>query len=167
LQRPDGELVTIYYFSTEEDPQQRIIATIWDPAVVTAASVDERAMDDIAEHIDAVEESMKEIVRLSQARVRSVNAIVRRHQIKEEHCDQVRKIVSYHFMSQRLKPAVRTDGSADGEHLEELALLHEILLVNMKAKQTTDLCQVERLRALLRRFRAVYCRRISVGRQRG
>lgn len=31
VQRPDGKLVTIYYFTTAEDPEQHIAATIWDP----------------------------------------------------------------------------------------------------------------------------------------
>jgi hypothetical protein len=31
VQRPDGKLVTIYYFTTVELPEQHIAATIWDP----------------------------------------------------------------------------------------------------------------------------------------
>ncbi len=31
VQRPDGKLVTIYYFTTEQNRQQHIAATIWDP----------------------------------------------------------------------------------------------------------------------------------------
>ncbi len=31
IQRPDGKLVTIYYYTTEENPEQHIAATIWDP----------------------------------------------------------------------------------------------------------------------------------------
>jgi hypothetical protein len=31
LQRPDGKLVTVYYFYPDDDPYRRIIATIWDP----------------------------------------------------------------------------------------------------------------------------------------
>ena len=30
VQRPDGKLVTIYYFTTEHNPEQHIAATIWD-----------------------------------------------------------------------------------------------------------------------------------------
>jgi hypothetical protein len=32
VQRPDGRLVTVYYYTTEQNPQQHIAATIWDPA---------------------------------------------------------------------------------------------------------------------------------------
>jgi len=31
VKRPDGKLVTIYYYTTEENPEQYIAATIWDP----------------------------------------------------------------------------------------------------------------------------------------
>jgi len=31
VQRPDGKIVTIYYYATEENPEQHIAATIWDP----------------------------------------------------------------------------------------------------------------------------------------
>jgi hypothetical protein len=31
IQRPDGKLVTIYYYTTEKYPEQHIAATIWDP----------------------------------------------------------------------------------------------------------------------------------------
>ena len=31
LQRPDGKIVTIYYYTTEEKREQHIAATIWDP----------------------------------------------------------------------------------------------------------------------------------------
>ena len=34
VQRPDGKLVTIYYFNTKEIPEQHIAATIWDPDAV-------------------------------------------------------------------------------------------------------------------------------------
>jgi hypothetical protein len=34
VQRPDGKVVTIYYFNTKEVPAQHIAATIWDPSEV-------------------------------------------------------------------------------------------------------------------------------------
>jgi len=32
--RPDGKLVTIYYFNTQDNPEPHIVATIWDPNTV-------------------------------------------------------------------------------------------------------------------------------------
>ena len=31
LQRPDGKLVTVYYYNTDKDSERFIAATIWDP----------------------------------------------------------------------------------------------------------------------------------------
>ena len=31
LERPDGKVVTVYYFQPGDSPYRRIIATIWDP----------------------------------------------------------------------------------------------------------------------------------------
>jgi len=36
VQRPDGKIVTVYYFTTEENPQQHIAATIWDPDKISS-----------------------------------------------------------------------------------------------------------------------------------
>jgi hypothetical protein len=35
VQRPDGKIVTIYYYTTKEIPEQHIAATIWDPDLVS------------------------------------------------------------------------------------------------------------------------------------
>lgn len=32
VQRPDGKLVTVYYFNDHEDQERYIAATIWDPS---------------------------------------------------------------------------------------------------------------------------------------
>jgi len=34
VQRPDGKIVTMYYYNTEEIPAQHIAATIWDPDAI-------------------------------------------------------------------------------------------------------------------------------------
>jgi hypothetical protein len=156
VQRSDGKLVTMYYYSTQENPHQRIIATIWDPDSVTTASVDERAIEETAEHIDAIEESMGRIGALSRGRVRSVNPIVRWTQIKERHCDKVRKIIAYDLMSQRLKPADKADRGAYKNYRNHVSLLQEMHYYNFQAKQTNDLSNVEKLRALLAQFRTAY-----------
>jgi hypothetical protein len=34
VQRPDGKIVTIYYYSNDENPEQHIAASIWDPDTI-------------------------------------------------------------------------------------------------------------------------------------
>ncbi|MHC4474026.1 MAG: superoxide dismutase [Ni] [Planctomycetota bacterium] len=156
VQRPDGKLVTVYYYSTDENPQQRIIATIWDPDTITTTSVDRKAMEQIDEHIDAIEDAIKQIERLSRGKVESVNSIVRWHQIKELHCDQLRKIVAYHFLSQRTGLAEQPESEAQERYAKQVFLLQKILTANMQAKQKTDPSSVRDLRSLLRKFQAAY-----------
>jgi hypothetical protein len=156
VQRTDGKLVTMYYFSTEENPHQRIIATIWDPDTVTTRSVDVKALDDITEHIAGIEDAMKQIDTLSAGHVQSVNPLVAQFKIKEKHCDGIRKIVAYHFMSQRLKPPPEGEKPAYQKYLDQVTLLQQLLYYNMQAKKTNDLSHPKQMRDLLNRFRQAY-----------
>ena len=126
------------------------------------ASVAKATLDKIAEHISAIETSMKQIAKLPQDKQASVNSIVRWLQNKEKHCDQLRDIVTYNFMSQRVRPVVQTDGKRYKEYITASTLLHEILVFNMRAKMTTDLSNVDKLKALLVEFRAAYFRTATV-----
>ena len=48
------------------------------------------------------------------------------------------------------------DGRVYDEYVKKLTLLHKMLIYSMKAKQTTDLENVEKLRSLLKDFRLIY-----------
>lgn len=110
----------------------------------------------ISEHITTIEKSMKQINELSQQQKQNTNQIVRWVLNKEEHADLLSEIVTYYFMAQRIKPVDKTDVGAYQKYVEKLALLHEMLVFSMKAKQTTDLSNVERLKILTDKFKAVY-----------
>ena len=110
----------------------------------------------IAENITTIEKSMKMITALSQTDNPNFNQIVRWVQNKEKHADDMSHIITYYFMGQRIKPVDKTKGKAYEEYIKKLTLLHEMLVYTMKAKQTTDLSNVEKLRTLLAKFRAVY-----------
>ena len=117
---------------------------------------DPQRFDVMAEHITTVEKSMKQIVELSQESKPNMNQIVRWVQNKEEHADEIGHIVTFYFMSQRIKPASKSDARAYADYIRKLTLLHEMLVYSMKAKQTTDLSNVEKLRALLKEFETAY-----------
>jgi len=65
-------------------------------------------------------------------------------------------IITYYFMAQRVKPADKDDVYAYNEYVKKVTLLHEMLVYSMKAKQTTDLANVEKLRSLLKEFHQAY-----------
>lgn len=96
------------------------------------------------EHVTTIEKSMKQI-----EAAESQNQTVRWVLNKEKHADELSEIVTYYFMAQRIKPGCE-------EYAVKLAQLHEILVTSMKAKQTTDLAHVEKLKELIHSFEHSY-----------
>ena len=117
---------------------------------------DETRLAMLAEHIATVEKAMKQIEELSRHDKPNMNQIVRWVQNKDKHADELSQIVTYYFMAQRLKPVAKADSKEYKEYVGKLTLLHEMLFYSMKAKQTTELENAEKLRAVLKDFRAVY-----------
>ena len=117
---------------------------------------DEMLIKMIDENITTVEKSMKQIIELSGQDKQNMNQIVRWVQNKENHADEISHIVTQYFMTQRLKPVEADHSEAYMGYVEKLTLLHQMLVYSMKAKQTTDLANVEELRSLLTSFKAAY-----------
>jgi len=110
----------------------------------------------IAEDITTLEKSMKLIVTLSTQKEKNFNQIVRWVQNKEQHADKISHGITQYFMTQRLKPLGQKGTAEHGNYILKLTLLHEMLVCAMKAKQTTDLAHVEKLRTLLDKFEKAY-----------
>jgi nickel superoxide dismutase len=110
----------------------------------------------IAENITTVEKAMKSIEELSAQQKPNMNQIVRWVNVKDEHAEDTAHIISYYFMAQRIKPTDRSDTAGYEKYIKQLTLLHEMLIYSTKAKQTTDLANVEKLRSLLADFRNAY-----------
>jgi nickel superoxide dismutase len=117
---------------------------------------DEGRFDMIAENITTIEKSITLINQLSKQQKPNYNQIVRWIQNKEKHADDISHIVTYYFLAQRIKPADKSKENAYKLYIERLTLLHEMLFYSMKAKQTTDLKNVEKLREVLVEFRTAY-----------
>lgn len=119
---------------------------------------DEARVKLIAEHIVTIEKGMKQIETLSKEGPLNYNQLVRWVENKEYHATEIQHIVTQYFMTQRVKLVDKDDEQGNEDYVRKLTLLHEMLVYAMKAKQTTDLGNVERLRALLDEFRTVYFR---------
>lgn len=117
---------------------------------------DEARFGDIAEHITTIEKSMKLITELSDQAKPNMNQIVRWVNNKDQHADELSEIVTYYFMAQRVKLPEEGDAKAQNEYVRKLTLLHKMLVYSMKAKQTTDLSNVQELRSLLDEFQKIY-----------
>ena len=117
---------------------------------------DQMRFDMIAEHITTIEKSMRLVTELSGQDKPNMNQIVRWVHNKDEHADELSHIVAYYFMAQRVNLPPEDDVKAHEEYVKKLTLLHKMLVYAMKAKQTTDLAYVEKLRSTLAEFRDVY-----------
>ena len=117
---------------------------------------DELRVELIKEHIQTIEKSAVSIVELSKASPVNYNQLVRWIDNKEEHANQLQEIVTQYFMTQRVKPADPKDAAATAAYVKQLSLLHAMLVQAMKAKQTTELEPVEKLKALVGEFYEAY-----------
>ena len=117
---------------------------------------DQARFEMMAENIATIEKSMKQIVELSAQQKPDMNQIVRWVQNKDKHADDTSHIITYYFMAQRVKPVEQLETEDYQKYVKKLTLLHQMLVYTMKAKQSTDLANVEELRSLLAEFRTVY-----------
>lgn len=110
----------------------------------------------LREHVTTIEKSMKTIQGLSRGKDNNSNQLVRWVNNKEAHADKLTEIVTHYFLAQRVKPVGPGNSEARGKYVEQLTLLHGMIVHSMKAKQTTDLAHVEKLRELIGTFEASY-----------
>ena len=118
---------------------------------------DELRVQLIEEHITTVEKSMNQIIALGTADKMNYNQLVRWVGNKETHAQEIQDIVTAYFMAQRIKPPKDHGNEPEvNEYMHKLALLHHIQVHAMKAKQGTDLSEIETLRKLVAKFRTAY-----------
>jgi nickel superoxide dismutase len=106
--------------------------------------------------VQTIEKSMLEIQNLSKAEKPDWNQLVRWVTNKDEHAQKLTDIVTFYFMTQRIKPASPEDKVAYEKYVKELTLLHQIMVYTMKAKQTTDLENCKKLNELITEFKLLY-----------
>ena len=110
---------------------------------------DEMRINMITEHITTIEKSMKQIGKLANNKPIDHNQLTRWITNKEHHADELQKIVTRYFMTQRIKLDTK-------DYSQKLTVLHKMLLSAMKCKQTTDLSHAGTLRSLLKEFQGLY-----------
>ncbi|MBD3170078.1 MAG: superoxide dismutase [candidate division Zixibacteria bacterium] len=110
----------------------------------------------MAEDIETIEKSMNEINRLSAEGDKNYNQLIRWVVNKENHAEKLTEIITGYFMSQRVKVPAEGDSKAQEKYVEQLTLLHKMIVEAMKATQTTDLEHVKSLRKLLKEFEKAY-----------
>ena len=108
------------------------------------------------EHIMTIEKSMNEINKLSADAGANINQLTRWVNNKEHHADKLADIASYYFSAQRVKAPDEVGEQARDSYLEKLELIHQITVLAMKCKQTTDLKHVKSLENSVDKFHKAY-----------
>jgi len=133
---------------------------IWSPALFAHCEIpcgiynDKLRIDLLLEHTATIEKSMTQITELSAAGGKNYNQLIRWVVNKEEHANQFQHIVTQYFMTQRIK--MPEDSSAKEAYLNQLSLLHEMLILAMKSKQTTDIEYCNKMRQAIDSFSTAY-----------
>ena len=117
---------------------------------------DELRISLLYEHFITIEKAMSEIEELSNEEKPNYNQIVRWVNTKEEHANKIQTIAEQYFLTQRIKPADKSDDAAYDKYVKELTIMHGIIVFAMKSKQTTDLQYIEKMRLSLADFEEVY-----------
>ena len=108
----------------------------------------------IEEHTLTILKSMNYIEE-NQNDLKNQNQVTRWIINKEEHAQEIQKIVSEYFLTQRIKLKDDSKKNKDIYHAQ-LEVLHNIMLDAMKCKQTTDTKNTTSLLENLNKFVNLY-----------
>lgn len=103
----------------------------------------------LKEHLVTIEKSMETIKALEKDKDTDMNQLVRWIMNKEDHANQFQDIVSQYFMTQRI-------GVDSAKYSQKVQVLHQMLVVAMRCKQSTDTEHVQSLRKLIKEFEKLY-----------
>jgi len=113
-------------------------------------------IDLLKEHISTIEKGMNQVNSLSKESSKNMNQLVRWVNNKDNHADEFTEIVTYYFLSQRVKVTDPANAEEFKTYQKKVTLLHQMMVFSMKCKQTTDLKNVEKLKSLVDQFVDVY-----------
>jgi nickel superoxide dismutase len=117
---------------------------------------DELRIELINEHIQTIEKAMNQINEIQSSETINYNQLVRWINTKEKHAELIQEIADQYFLTQRVKFADPTDEEKYSKYVDQLTYLHQLIVYSMKAKQSTDLKQVDNLRNALGKFEISY-----------
>ena len=118
---------------------------------------DKTRIDLIMEDTATIAKGMTKLAELAKASPTNYNQVVRWVKNKDEHADNIQKMVMTYWLAQRIKaPKDASDAAAMARYQKQLVLLHGITVASMKCKQTTDLKWPAKLKQLTFEFSENY-----------
>ena len=110
---------------------------------------DEARIKEMLEDVKTLEKAMEQIKAIEQEKDHNANQLVRWIMNKDVHASKLQETVSQYFLTQRIK--------ADAaEYDKKLGLLHQMLVLAMQCKQTTDLDNTAKLTKAINEFQELY-----------
>ena len=104
----------------------------------------------IKEDLRTIDKSMRQIIELSKKTdAQSINQLNRWISSKDKHAQNIQKITSEYFLTQRIKENSKS-------YSKKVVLLHRLLVSAMKCKQSTDKVNVSNCYSILESFIKLY-----------
>jgi len=118
---------------------------------------DETVFTDLHTHQATIEKAMTQINELSKDPSKNANQLTRWINNKEIHATKIQEIVAQYFLTQRIK----TDEANSNKeaYILKLTQLHQITVLAMKCKQTTDTANAQELHKVIDAFQASYSKK--------
>lgn len=111
---------------------------------------DQARLLSMKEHVSTLQKSVREIIGLEKKQdALSFNQRVRWVNNKEAHADEIIKMSTDYFLTQRVKPSQK-------DYNKRLELHHKVMIQAMKVKQTVDLNEINILDKLIDELRLFY-----------
>jgi hypothetical protein len=110
----------------------------------------------LEEHILTMEKAIDQINSLSSAAEKNYNQLVRWINNKDDHADKFMESISQYFLAQRITPIIDKSDAKYEAYLSKITLLHRLIVLAMKCKQTVDRAHTDSMREALGKFKALY-----------
>lgn len=115
---------------------------------------DDTVLKDLTTHQATIAKAIAQITELSKDTGKNANQLTRWVTNKEEHAKMIQQTMLDYFLAQRLKPSEMESNKE--AYLKKLTLSHEIIVLAMKCKQTTDPENAAKLKKAIENFTAAY-----------
>lgn len=104
----------------------------------------------IQEDFRTIKKAMSQIILLnSKSSAQDSNQLIRWINTKEEHANNIQKILTEYFLVQRIKPSNK-------KYIDQISTIHQVLILAMKCKQTVAVNYVDDGINIIEKFIDIY-----------
>ena len=104
----------------------------------------------IQEDFRTIKKAMGQIILLnSKSSAQDSNQLIRWINTKEEHANNIQKILTEYFLVQRIKPSNK-------KYIDQISTIHQVLILAMKCKQTVAVNYVDDGINIIEKFIDIY-----------